>query len=121
MSFTVKSDLVQGLQALGAKSEKIENLAVGKAVELVAEELEEKTPKSKNSHEHAKNNVVYTQPKNGESSVGYDKKVAWRMHFLEFGTINQVPKAIVQRTMREMEEAVIDLMAEVIREELGFS
>ncbi|EOJ20328.1 HK97-gp10 family putative phage morphogenesis protein [Enterococcus faecalis] len=121
MSFTVKSDLAQGLQALGAKREKIENLAVGKAVELVAEELEERTPKSKNSHEHAQNNVVYTQPKNGESSVGYDKKVAWRMRFLEFGTIKQAPKAIVQRTMREMEEAVIDLMAEVIREELGLS
>lgn len=121
MSFTVKSDLAESLQMLGVRREKIENLAVGKAVELVVEELEERTPKSKSSHEHAKNNVVYTQPKNGESFVGYNKEVAWRMHFLEFGTIKQTPKAIVQRTMREMEEAVIDLMAEVIRKELGLS
>lgn len=121
MSFTVKSDLSESLQILGIKREKIENLAVGKAAELIADELAERTPKSKNGHQHARNNVVYSQPKNGESFIGYDKEVAWRMHFLEFGTIKQVPKAIVQRTMREMEETVMELMAEVIREELGFS
>lgn len=46
-----------------------------------------------------KDHVVYSKPTVNKpvSEVGFDKQVAWRAHFVEFGTIKQPPQAFIQK------------------------
>ena len=59
-----------------------------------------------------KDHVVYSKPTVNKpvSEVGFDKQVAWRAHFVEFGTIKQPPQAFIQKTMRDIENKVADII-----------
>ncbi|MDT2526029.1 HK97-gp10 family putative phage morphogenesis protein, partial [Enterococcus raffinosus] len=51
--------------------------------------------------------------------VGYDDEVAWRIHFVEFGSIKQPPQGIVQKTQRQIENQVTEIIANELKRRLG--
>lgn len=128
MSVTIdSSSAVKALKKIGENYKVAERKAVTKAAEFVAETLEKNTPvydgkksgtKGSYMFKRAKDNVVRSKTKNGRAEVGYSDDVAWRMHFVEFGTINQRPQGFVQRTQNEVEKQVIKIMTNVIKKEL---
>ncbi|MBP1044847.1 HK97 gp10 family phage protein [Enterococcus sp. BWM-S5] len=61
---------------------------------------------------HARDNVEITAIKGGATDekyveVGFNKKVAWRMYFVEFGTVYQRPQNIVQRSITAKKSEVL--------------
>lgn len=129
MSVTIdSSSAVQALKRLGANYKKAEAKAINEASDFVKKELVKNTPRytglkntgkrGKYMLEHAEDHIVNSKAKNGKSEVGFDDDVAWRVHFIEFGTINQRPQAFVQRTQRDVQIQVIEIMTNVLRKEL---
>lgn len=101
--------------ALGKTEKQIETAAV-KAVEVAGEyaskQLKTKTPIDYDTKTHMRDHIVYSKPtaNNSVSEVGFDKQVAWRAHFVEFGTIKQDPQAFIQKTMKDIENKVADII-----------
>lgn len=129
MGVTVdSSSAIQALKKLGRKYQPAERKAVEQASIFVAKKLENNTPvfdgkksqgkKGSYMLKKAKDEVVRSKTKKGSSEIGYSDDVAWRMHFVEFGTINQRPQGFVLRTQREVEQEVIKIMTNVLSEEL---
>lgn len=102
-------------KALG-KTEKELEKSMLKSVEVAGEyaskQLKTKTPIDYDTKTHMKDHVVYSKPTVNKpvSEVGFDKQVAWRAHFVEFGTIKQPPQAFIQKTMRDIENKVADII-----------
>lgn len=108
-------DFSSAYKALGKTEKQFETAAV-KAVEVAGEyaskHLKTKTPIDYDTKTHMKDHVVYSKPtvNKSVSEVGFDKQVAWRAHFVEFGTIKQPPQAFIQKTMRDIENKVADII-----------
>lgn len=102
-------------KALG-KTEKELEKSMLKSVEVAGEyaskQLKTKIPIDYDTKTHMKDHVVYSKPTVNKpvSEVGFDKQVAWRAHFVEFGTIKQPPQAFIQKTMRDIENKVADII-----------
>lgn len=121
MSVTVdSSSAIKALKKLGSNYKKAEKKAVSDASLFVQSKLESNTPVYKDSRngKHAKDEVVKSTTKDGYAEIGYSNEVSWRMHFIEFGTINQRPQGFVQRTQREIEKEVVKIMTNAIKKEL---
>lgn len=108
-------DFSSAYKAIG-KTEKELEKAMIKSVEAAGEyaskQLKTKTPIDYDTKTHMKDHVVYSKPtaKKPVSEVGFDKKVAWRAHFVEFGTIKQDPQAFIQKTLQDIESKVADII-----------
>ncbi|ERK34229.1 head-tail joining protein [Enterococcus faecium CRL1879] len=123
------SEVFKALRELKTSVKRVENPALRKAASYAKTELEKNTPRwdGKKSNgkrgsymqEHAKNHVVTSSVKNGLIEVGYDKDVSWRMHFIEFGTIKQRPKGFVQKTQKQIEKQVTQIIADEVKRRLG--
>lgn len=116
-------DFSQAYKAIGKTKkqfEKAEVEALTKAGELAAKELKKNTPVSDISSDHAKDHIVYSKPTKNKPmvEVGYDKDVAWRMSFVEYGTIKQPPQAFMQQTMKEIESKVTSIIQNEMRRRL---
>ena len=130
MSVTVdSSEVIKAFKVLKANVKRVENPALRKAGEYAQDKLQANTPyytgkKSSGKRgsymkEHAKDHVVTSNVKEGLIEVGYDKEVAWRMHFIEFGTIKQQPQGFVQKTQKQIESQVTDIIANELKRRLG--
>lgn len=108
-------DFSSAYKAIGKTEKELEKAAV-KAVEAAGEyaskQLKTKTPIDYDTKTHLKDHVVYSKPTATKpvSEVGFDKKVAWRAHFVEFGTIKQDPQAFIQKTLNDIESKVADII-----------
>ena len=108
-------DFSSAYKAIGKTEKQIETAAV-KAVEVASEyaskQLKTKTPIDHDTKTHMRDHIVYSKPTVNKpvSEVGFDKQVAWRAHFVEFGTIKQLPQAFIQKTMRDIENKVADII-----------
>lgn len=102
-------------KALGKTEKELEKAAV-KAVEVAGEyaskQLKTKTPIDYDTKTHMRDHIVYSKPtvNKPESEVGFDKQVAWRAHFVEFGTIKQDPQPFIETTMKDIENKVADII-----------
>ncbi|WOZ56197.1 type I neck protein [Brochothrix phage BtpYZU02] len=120
MGVTVKNNIGVNLRKMAQGLTAPTNKALTAGAKVFAETLEKNTPvydskkyqgkRGKYMFKHAKDNVVFGSPKNGEITVGFEKDVAWRVHFLEFGTIRQSPKPFIQKTQQEMATEVFETM-----------
>ncbi|KEI55710.1 HK97-gp10 family putative phage morphogenesis protein [Enterococcus faecium] len=123
------SEVFKALRELKTSVKRVENPALRKAASYAKTELEKNTPRwdGKKSNgkrgsymqEHAKDHVVTGSVKNELVEVGYDKDVSWRMHFIEFGTIKQDPKGFVQKTQKQIEKQVTQIIADEVKRRLG--
>lgn len=108
-------DFSSAYKAIG-KTEKELEKAMIKSVEAAGEyaskQLKTKTPIDYDTKTHMKDHVVYSKPnaKKPVSEVGFDKEVSWRVHFVEFGTIKQPPQAFIQKTLKDIESKVADII-----------
>ena len=123
------SEVFKALRELKTSVKRVENPALRKAASYAQDKLKQNTPywtgKKSNSkrgaymQEHAKDHIVTGSVKNGEIDVGYDDDVAWRMHFIEFGTIKQRPKGFVQKTQQQIENQVTEIITNELKRRLG--
>lgn len=123
------TEVYKALKEVKANVQRVESPALRKAGEYAKTELEKNTPRwdGKKSNgkrgsymqEHAKDHVVTGSVKNGTIDIGYDKDVSWRMHFIEFGTIKQDPKGFVQKTQKQIEKQVTQIIADEVKRRLG--
>lgn len=108
-------DFSSAYKALGKTEKELEKSmlkSVEVAGEYASEQLKTKTPVDYDTKTHLKYHVVYSKPtaKKSVSEVGFDKKVAWRAHFVEFGTIKQDPQPFIETTMKDIESKVADII-----------
>lgn len=102
-------------KAIGKTEKQFEKAAV-KAVEVAGEyaskQLKTKTPIDYDTKTHMRDHIVYSKPTVNKpvSEVGFDKQVAWRAHFVEFGTIKQPPQSFIQKTLKDIESKVADII-----------
>lgn len=108
-------DFSSAYKALG-KTEKELEKSMLKSVEVAGEyaskQLKTKTPIDYDTKTHMRDHVVYSKPTVNKpvSEVGFDKQVAWRAHFVEFGTIKQDPQPFIETTMKDIEKKVADII-----------
>lgn len=114
-------DFSSAYKALGKTEKQFEKAAV-KAVEVAGDyaskQLKTRTPIDYDTKTHMRDHIVYSKPTVNKpvSEVGFDKQVAWRAHFVEFGTIKQPPQAFIQKTMKDIESKVADIIqSEMLR------
>ncbi|EUJ34271.1 HK97-gp10 family putative phage morphogenesis protein [Brochothrix campestris] len=120
MGVTIKNDIGVSLRKMAQGLTRPTNKALNAGAEVFAERLEKNTPVFDNTKykgkrgdymfKHAKDNVTYGTPKNGEILIGFKKDVAWRVHFVEFGTIRQAPKPFIQKTQKQASSEVFKVM-----------
>lgn len=106
-------DIEKELNKLARKKFVFAKSAVSAGAQIYAAGLEKNTPRGRAGQDphktHMRDNVVFSKPKeDGEiySNVGYGKETASRLHFSNFGTINQRPQHFVERTVNEYTAAV---------------
>ena len=108
-------DFSSAYKAIGKTEKELEKAAV-KAVEVAGEyaskQLKTKTPIDYDTKTHMRDHIVYSKPTVNKptSEVGFDKQVAWRAHFVEFGTIKQDPQPFIETTMKDIESKVADII-----------
>lgn len=123
------SEAYKALKKLSKNVDRDVNQIMDKEVApFVVKEMEKRTPKwdaskyqgKRGSYmlKHAKDHVVASKVKDGRIEVGYDDDVAWRMHFIEFGTIKQRPQHFVKKTLNAIEDEVQDIIAREIKRRL---
>ncbi|MEQ7168399.1 HK97-gp10 family putative phage morphogenesis protein [Enterococcus avium] len=123
------SEVFKALRQLKTNVKRVENPALRKAASFAQKKLEQNTPywdgkKSKGKRgdymfEHSKDHVVVGPVQNGKIDVGFDEDVAWRMHFIEFGTVNQPPQGTVQKTEAQIENQITEIIANELKRRLG--
>ena len=131
MADGINLDIQQLITKLDITDKKVNaavNKVLKKSAEPLQEQIENKTKKSdKNVHRygepHAKDDVVITNVKGGAGDeksvdVGY-KTTAWRMKFVEFGTIYQMPQKVVQNSITVSKAEVLRIQAQELRKVLG--
>lgn len=102
-------------KALGKTEKELEKSmlkSVEAAGEYASKQLKTRTPIDYETKTHMKDHVVYSKPtvKKPISEVGFDKEVSWRVHFVEFGTIKQPPQGFIQKTLKDIESKVADII-----------
>lgn len=108
-------DFSSAYKAIG-KTEKQFKTAAVKSVEAggayAARYLRVKTPVDYDTKTHMRDHIVFSRPtaNNPVSEVGFDKQVAWRAHFVEFGTIKQRPQPFIKTTMKDIENKVTNII-----------
>ncbi|MFG3610997.1 HK97-gp10 family putative phage morphogenesis protein [Rummeliibacillus stabekisii] len=108
------------LKQMAGKEKKVRNKALQVAAKAFAQELRKNTPTNQKDTEHLKDDIKISKiDGNGEIFIGYGKETAWRAHFVELGTIKQMPQGFIQRTEREMQSEVMKIMRNELRKGLG--
>lgn len=116
-------DFSQAYKAIGKTKkqfEKAELEALTKAGEFAAKELKKNTPIDYDTKTHMKDHIVYSKPTKSRPvvEVGFDKEVAWRAHFVEYGTIKQPPQPFMKQTMKDIENQVATIIQNEMRRRL---
>lgn len=127
-------DFSSAYKAIGKTKKEFEKAgieSVTSAGEFASKELEKRTPYWEGKKytrgkmrsydkKHARDNVVFSKPtkRNPLTEVGFNDDVAWRMYFVEYGTIKQKPQPFMQQTMRDIENQVATIIQNEMRRRL---
>lgn len=123
------SEVIKVLQKTTKNIDLKVNKAINEATPVAKRVLSKNTPywdgtkytdKSRGSYtkEHMKDHIVYSKARQGQAEVGFDDDVAWRVHFVEFGSIKQRPQAFIQKTIKELEQEVSNVIQQALIKEL---
>lgn len=126
----VTNTIDKSLLKMAQQSEKLQKTAWKQGAKLIADRLLLNTPVwdgSKYSgsrgdymQKHAKDNVVFSyNNQTGETLIGYSADVAWRMHFVNMGTMKQNGQHFIERTIAETEAEALRLVESEIKRGLG--
>lgn len=123
------SEVIKALQKTTKNIDLKVNKAINEATPVAKRVLSKNTPywdgtkyldKSRGSYtkEHMKDHIVYSKARQGQAEVGFDDVVAWRVHFSEFGTIKQNPQNFIEKTIKELEQEVSNVIQQTLIKEL---
>ncbi|EAC5831947.1 phage tail protein [Listeria monocytogenes] len=129
-SLKVTNMVDKSLLKMAQESEKLQKTAWKQGAKLIADRLLANTPvwdgtkytggKGSYMQKHAKDNVVFSyNNQTGETLIGYSADVAWRMHFVNMGTMKQNGQHFIERTITETEADALRLVEEEIKRGLG--
>lgn len=117
--------LIAELRKRGESAAKrIESKALRAAGEPMAKVMRERAARSNLSRQyHLQDNIVVSgvRRKDGVKyvQVGPNKKVAWRAHFVEFGTSSQSAKPYIEPAFRATKDEALRILADEVRKGLG--
>lgn len=109
-------ELMQKVEKMGKGAKRAEKKAVKVAGEYFAEKLKENTPKSLINKDHAADNILVVENKDGVS-IGFHQDHFYMM-FVEFGTSKISPNPFMARTFDNEINEIQKRMASVINKEL---
>lgn len=123
------SEVIKALQKTTKNIDLKVNKAINEATPVAKRFLIKNTPywdgskytdKNRGSYtkEHMKDHVVYSKARQGQAEVGFDDVVAWRAHFTNFGTIKQRPQNFIEKTIKELETEVSNIIQQTLIKEL---
>lgn len=112
------SEAYKALRAKGLNADAITAKAINEAGEYARRQLAVKTPSSGGAGDHAKRHTTVSKAtsNNHSAEIGFDKEVAWRIHFIEFGTIKQRPQGFIQSTMDTVRNKVQEIIEKAMKE-----
>ncbi|MCM3736446.1 HK97 gp10 family phage protein [Bacillus cytotoxicus] len=113
--------LLAQLSQLGVHGEKIGKDAVKSGAEIVKESMED-VNRSNKKQPHIQDNIeVKISKVDGEytAKILPNKEVAWRAHFLEFGTSKMSAKPFIEKSLTDNKSKVNNAMMDTIRDGLG--
>lgn len=132
LEFTGIEEMITEIDSMIDAMNRKKNNVLKESAEPLQKEIERTTPvsevvKHKNGETHAKDNVLIGNIRQGERGsrdnpyvlVGYGSGLggtAWRMYFVELGTIYQKPQYIVTNAIENMGDKVLSVQAEGLRE-----
>jgi HK97 gp10 family phage protein len=120
MSVKIKNSIDENILKFARGQEKIINDALKAGAKLIAKGLEEEAPKSNLNEEHIKDNIKISKiSDDGTITIGFNKKVSWRIHFTEFGTIHQRPNNFIERTEIKLQKEVMEIIEKELKRGLG--
>ena len=128
-NYTDVSEVIKALQKTTKNIDLKVNKAINDATPVAKRVLIKNTPywdgtkyldqnRGSYTKEHMKDHIVYSKARQGQAEVGFDDVVAWRAHFTNFGTIKQRPQAFIQKTIKEIEQEVSNVIQQTLIKEL---
>lgn len=117
------SSISLALKKLAHKFPEVRDKILLEAAEKIGSAIEERTPRSERDiRHHAQDSLVISKVSNeGEVFGGYTKKskVASRIHFVEYGTINIKPANFIGGTLEELEKEIMNFIAKELKKGFG--
>ena len=111
-----------GMDQLLAQLYRLGKKVVQAGAEIVRESMEENVNLSKRNQPHTQDNIeVKISKADGEytAKISPNKEVAWRAHFLEFGTSKMSAKPFMEKSLTDNKDKVDNVMMDTVRDELG--
>lgn len=110
-------------QRARAASKRLEAKALQEAGRIMATEMERRAPRSNLTRNyHLQDNIVVSRVRSKDGvryvEIGPNKKVAWRAHFVEFGTSTQPAKPYIEPAFRATNGEALRLLADELRKGL---
>jgi len=116
-------EIQKRLSQLGTKRNRTENKAIRAGGNILAETMSNEVPVSDVNHEHIRDNIAVSGVKRSTGipnvEVGPNKEVAWRAHFLEFGTIKMMPNPFISRSASVSKNDVNEAIRQELKKGLG--
>jgi len=120
MGVEIKSNIEKNILALARGQGEIINKALKEGSKVIAKGLKEEAPLSSLNKDHIKDNVKVSKIQDdGTVLIGFDKKVNWRVHFTELGTIHQRPNNFMERTETSYKNEVMEVIQKELKRGLG--
>ncbi|AZS06461.1 head-tail joining protein [Enterococcus phage heks] len=127
-NYTDFSEVYNALNAIGKNADRITVKALNQAGEIAKKELAKRSPyfdgkkyagkMQSYKKEHMKDHTVASRASKNkfEVEVGYDSDVSWRIHFTELGTIRQRPQHFIEKTIKDIEDEVQQIILKAMKE-----
>lgn len=112
--FTGIQQLMNELERIGDKAEKVKNEALEKGADVLKEEVVKNAPKQTG---HLKKNITVTPGEDGKVIVHTGD--AFYSQFLEFGTSKMKARPFFEKSFINKKDEIEEVMAEVIKKELN--
>lgn len=119
------SGIDNALKRLVAQKSSIERKAVREAAKHFSNRLKDETPRydgksyPSSNNVHLENSITMSNFKDDQILVGFNKETAWRVHFIEYGTIKQKPNGFIERTIQSSQKDILEIMQNEIKKGLG--
>lgn len=113
-------ELVKAVEGLGQKGSRIENEALRKAGEYLAEEMKKEAP-VRTGELKVSIEVSNVKTKQGQKyvEVGPNKETNWRAKFIEFGTVKMRANPFMSRAYERSKDEIQEIIKRKLKEGLG--
>jgi HK97 gp10 family phage protein len=123
MGASVKIESNDKVQEYSRRLKRVENRAILKGAEILADTIRKEVPVSDIDHLHIRDDIVISNVKRKDGDtfveVGPSKQTAWRAKFLEFGTVKMSPNPFMSRSEKLSRERVKEAIKREVQKGLN--